>query len=224
MLYNELVAHSLFAEAAVTVNRSRKADKRYEDYKKSQEARVYNHPGHDARLVLMNKLQNLRMTSHDESVHLTRILADLQSLPSQHLSDVVAYNEHNHLTEEALAEEKRKAAIDELERNLNAKHDGVDHNLIALQARLEELTKEKRTREILRSLPPPADPNEIAVEEAATAHHANVQRVAAVKVRICLSLLDLGTFTQSPRLPAGFPTDYHLCGGGTPQGWTDPNP
>lgn len=168
------------------MDRSRKAEKRYEDYKKSQEARIYNHPGYDARLVLVDKLQVLRTTSHEESERLKRIVADLGSLPSHHLSDVVAYNEHNHLTEEAMAEDKRKAAIDEVLKRWDEKHEHVDRNLVALQAQLEKLAEEKRARETIRDLPPPVDPSKIAAEEARTAHQANVQRVAAVEVRICL--------------------------------------
>ena len=166
------------------MDRSRKAEKRYEDYKKSQEARIYNHPGRDARAVLVEKLQAVRTTSHEENERLARIVADLGSLPSHHLSDVVTYNEHNHPTEEALTAEKRKAAIDEVEKGLNAKGDQVDRKIIALQAQLEELRKETRAREILRDLPPPMDPNEVAVEEAVTVHQANVQRVTVVEVRI----------------------------------------
>lgn len=223
MLYNKLVTHSIFTEAAVTVDRSRKAEKRYEDYKKSQEARIYNHPGRDARAVLMEKLRSLRTTSHDESERLTRIVADLGSLPSHHLSDVVAYNEHNHLTEEALTVEKRKAAIDEAENSLSTKHDRVDRSLIALQARLEDMAKEKQAREIIRDLPPPVDPNETAVEEAVIVHQANVQRVTVVEVRILPSIL-LTHFAKSPCSPAGFFGNDHLCGVDSPQGWADPNP
>ncbi|KAF9645302.1 hypothetical protein BDM02DRAFT_598699 [Thelephora ganbajun] len=174
----------IFTEAAVAVDRSRKAEKRYEDYKKSQEARIYNYPSHDARQVLMAKLQTLRMSSHEESECLTRVIADLGALPSCHLSDVVAYNEHNHLTDETLAEEKRKAAIDEMEKRMNERHDHVDQNLLTLQARLEELTKEKQARKILRDFPPPVDPNEMAVDEATIVHQANVQRVVAVEASV----------------------------------------
>ena len=174
----------MFAEAAVTVDRSRKAEKRYEDYKKSQEARVYNHPGHDARRVLKEKLQTLHGTSCREGQRLTRILADMGALPSHQLSDVVAYNEHNHLSEEVLAQDRRKTAIVEGEKRLNDKHGLVDQNLKVLQDRLEELTKEKQAREIFRELrPSPVDPNEVAVEKAVTTHQANVERVVAVEVR-----------------------------------------
>ena len=124
----KLFAYSIFIEAAVAVDRSQK-EKRYEDYKKSQEARMYNHPGHDARLVLVQKLQALRTSSHTESEHLAQIVTDLGSLPSHNLFDVIAYNEHNHLTE---AEEKRKAAIDEVVRKWDEKHDLVDQNLLKI--------------------------------------------------------------------------------------------
>lgn len=113
-----------------------------------------------------------------------RILADLRTLQSPCLSDIVAYNEHNHLTEETLAAEKRRAIIVEAENKLKERHDHIDRNLTNLQAKLAELTKEKQAREVQRNLPPPPlDPNEMAVEEATTAHQANVQRVIAVEVR-----------------------------------------
>lgn len=172
----------MFAEAAVTVDRRRKAEKRYEDYKRSQESRIYNHPGHDARHMLMDKLQTLHRVSCGEDQRLTRILTDMGTLPSRHISEVVAYNEHNHPTEEALGQERRRAAIVEAEKRLNEKHDHVDQGLMDLQARLEELTKEKEAREINCELTPPMDPDEIAVEEALTVHQANVQRVIAVEV------------------------------------------
>lgn len=178
----------MFAEAAIAVDRSRKADKRYEDYKRSQEARIYNHPGYDARQVLMDKLLMLRGTSCGENKRLTRILADLQTLPSRHMSDVVAYNEHNHLTSEVSAQERRKAAILEGEKRLNEKHDCIDQTLIKLQARLEELTKEKQARETFLDVPPSVDPDEVVVVEAVAAHQANVQRMVAVEV--CYKLID----------------------------------
>ena len=162
-------------------------EKRYEDYKKSQEARIYNHPGPDARLVLVDKLQALRTSSHEQNENLARIVADLGSLPSHDLSDVVTYNEHNHLTEVALAEEASKAAITEVEERLKEQRDCVDRRVVELQARIDELAKEKEARELVRSLPPPVNPHKVAVEEAVIVHEANVQRVAAVEVRICLN-------------------------------------
>lgn len=186
MSNNELVTRSIFTEAAVMVDRSSRAEKRYEDYKKSQEARIYSHPGPDARNKLVEKLQALRASSHEQSERLARIVADLGSLPSCFLSDVVAYNEHNHLTEDVLAEGKRKAAIDEVEKRLNEQHDCVDQKLLDLRARLDELAKEKETRETARNLPPLVDPHEVAVEEAVIVHQANIQRVATVEVCIRL--------------------------------------
>jgi hypothetical protein len=88
------------------------------------------------------------------------------------------------LTGETLAGEKRRAAILEAENKLKEKHDHLDRNLIALQAKLEDLMKEKQAREVNCGLrPPPADPIEIAVEEAVAVHQSNVQRVVAVEVR-----------------------------------------
>ena len=97
---------SVFTEAAVAVDRSQK-EKRYEDYKKSREARIIAAPAmmHDS----LQKLQALRTSSHRESERLARIVTDLESLPSHNLFDVVTYNEHNHLTVEGEAEEKRMA-------------------------------------------------------------------------------------------------------------------
>ena len=91
----------------VTVDRSQK-EKRYEDYKKSQEAQIYNHPSHDTRLIVVEKLQALCMSSHRKRECPAQFAMDLESLPSHNLSDVVAYSEHNHLTAEGEAE-KRKA-------------------------------------------------------------------------------------------------------------------
>lgn len=199
------------------VDRSRKAEMRYEDYKKSQEARIYNHPGPDARRVLVEKLHTLRTSSHEESERLERVVTDLGSLPSHYLSDVVAYNEHNHLTEDALAEERRKAAIDEVEKRLNEKHDCVDRKLLDLQARLEELAKEKRAREVFCTLPPPMDPNEMEIEEAVNVHKANVQRVAAVEVCIHLGSPVLIVYsTEPPHSLTGFHANYYFCGVGSP--------
>ncbi|KAF9789894.1 hypothetical protein BJ322DRAFT_564468 [Thelephora terrestris] len=130
----------------------------------------------------MDKLHMLRGTSHDESERLARIIAHLGNLPSHQLSDVVGYNEHNHPTGETLAGEKRRAVILEAENKLKEKHDHLDRNLIALQAKLEDLMKEKQAREVNCGLrPPPADPIEMAVEEAVAAHQTNVQRVVAVE-------------------------------------------
>lgn len=194
------------------VNRSRKVEKRYEDYKKSQEARIYNHPGPDARLVLVDKLQALRASSHEHSERLTRVMADLGSLPSHHLSDVIAYNEHNHLTEDTLAEETRRAVISEMEKGLNEQHDCVDRTLVEIHARLGELARERGAREILRNLPPPVNPHKLAVEEAMTIHEANIQRVAAVEVRICLGLSVLVVHFTKSRFLSGFRANDHLCG------------
>lgn len=212
----------MFAEAAVAVERSRKAEKRYEDYKKSQEARMYNHPGHDARQVLMEKLHTLRGASCGESGRLTRILADLGALPSHHLSDVIAYNEHNHVAEETPAQEGRRVVILEGEKRLNERHDHIDRNLIVLQARLEELTKEKHASQILRDLPPRVDPDQEAVEEVVTAHQANVQRLIAVEVRHKLVLTE--RFSDPIRFSVDIPANHHLCGGESPQDRADPNP
>jgi hypothetical protein len=181
---NDSFARSIFTDAAVAADRSKKAEKRYEAYKKSQEARMYNHPGPDARSVLVEKLQALRAASHEESERLARIVGDLETLPSHKLSDVVAYNEHNHLTKEAEAEEKRMAAIDEVMERWNEKHEHVDRNLAAIKAQLDELAREKQARETFRDLPPPMDPNKMIVEEAETTYKVNAQRVAAVEVRI----------------------------------------
>lgn len=206
-----MAAHSIFTEAAVMVDRSRISEKRYEDYKKLQEARRYNHPGPDARAVLVEKLQAIRASSYEQSERLARVISDLGSLPSHYVSDVVAYNEHNHLAEDALAEERRKAAIEELEKRLAEQHDCVDRKLLGLQVRLNDLAKEKEAREILLNLPPPVDPREVAVEEAAVAHKANVQRVAAVEVRIRLSSpILVARFTESRSL-VGCLANYHLC-------------
>ena len=180
---NELATHSIFTEAAVAWDQNKKAEKRYEDYKRSQEARIYNHPGHDARQVLVGKLQTLRGDSHESNERVMRIFADLGALPSHHLSDVVAFNENNHVSEEALAGEQRRACIDAADRRLNEGYRHVDRNLIALQARLEGLTKEKEAREALCNLLPPVDPDEIAVEEALSLQHETVQRVITVEVR-----------------------------------------
>lgn len=179
---DKLVIHSIFTEAGVATDRSRIAEKRYEDYKKSQEARMYNHPGPDARLVLVKKLQSLRATSNEENERLARITADLESLPSRNLFDVVGYNERNHLTEEAEAEEKRKAGIDNVVEKWNETHGLVDQTIITIQARLDELAREKQIREVHRDLPPPVDHDKMAVDEAKTAHQANLQRVAVVEV------------------------------------------
>ena len=193
----KLFAHSIFIEAAVAVDRSQK-QKRYEDYKKSQEARMYNHPGHDAQLVLVQKLQALRTSSHRESERLAQIVTDLESLPSHNLFDVVAYNEHNHLTVEGEAEEKRKASMDEAVKRWNEKRDLVDRNLLVLQGRLDELAQEKQAREAVRDLPDPVDHNKMAVEDAGTMHQANVQRVAAVEVRTCLGPSVLAAYLLNP--------------------------
>lgn len=168
------------------VNRNRQVEKKYEDYKRSQEARIYNHPGPDARSVLVGKLQALRTSSHEHSERLARVIADLGSLPSHHLSDVVAYNEHNHLAEDVLEEERRRVAIVEVEKRLGEQHNCVDQKLVELQARLEELAKEKEAREIDRNLFPPVNPHKAAMEKAMVVHAANIQRVAAIEVRICL--------------------------------------
>ena len=217
-------AHSIFTEAAVAVDRSQKEEKRYEDYKKSQEARMYNHPGHDARLVLVQKLQALRTSSHRESERLARIVTDLESLPSHNLFDVVAYNEHNHLTAEGEAEEKRKASMDEVVKRWNEKHDLVDRNLLVLQSRLDELAQEKQAREAVRVLPDPVDHNKMAVEEAGAMHQANVQRVVAVEVRTCLGPSVLAVyFTEPTCCLAGFRANDHPCGVNSPQGWADPD-
>ena len=180
---NELITHSIFTEAAVTMDQCKKAEKRYEDYKRSQEARIYNHPSHDARQVLVDKLQALRGASIERNERVARIIADLGALPSHHLSDVVAFNENNHVSEEALAVEQRRACIDAADRRLNEGYYHVDRNLIALQARLEGVIKEKEAREALCNLPSPVDPDELAVEEALTLQQENVQRVIAVEVR-----------------------------------------
>ena len=199
---NRLLVHSIFTEAGVAESRCRKAEKKYEDYKKSQEARMYNHPGHDARLVLVGKLQALRAASNEENERLARIVADLESLPSRNLRDVVAYNEHNHLTKEAEAEEKRKADVEEVVKRWNEKHELVDRNLLVIQTRLDELAKERRTREAHRDLPPPEDQDKMAVEEAETAHRANMERVAVVEVCIYLGSSTLAVhFTESSCRP-----------------------
>lgn len=222
MLPTKSFALSIFTEAGLASDRKAKADKRYEDYKKSQEARMYNHPGHDARLVLVEKLQALRATSHKENEQLERIVADLGSLPSHNLSDVVAYNEHNHLTE---AEEKRRAAIDEVMKTWNEKHDLVDRNMLTLQARLEELAQEKEAREALRDLPAPVDYERMAVEEAETVRQVNVQRVATVEVRACLnSSVSVVRLTEPLSSLVGFRANDHPCGVDSPQGWSGPNP
>lgn len=148
---------------------------------------MYNHPGHDARLVLVGKLQKLRAASNEEGERLERIMTDLQSLPTRDLLSAIGYNEHNHVTKEAVAEEKRKKAIDEVSKRWEEQHDLVDRNLLAIQARLDELAKERQAREILRDLPPPEHRNKMAVEEAETAHRTNVERVALIEVRICRS-------------------------------------
>lgn len=165
------------------MDRCKKAEKGYEDYKKFQEARIHDHPGHDPWQVGVGKLQALRETSHQENEHLTRILADLGSLPSHRLSDVVGYNEHNHLADKALAEERRRAAIAEVEARLKERHDHVDRSIIALKARLEGLINERQAREAHRDTSPPVDPDEMVVEEAIGLRDANVQRVVAVEVR-----------------------------------------
>jgi hypothetical protein len=207
-----LIAHSIFTEAAVMVNRSRTVEKRYEDYKRSQEARIYNHPGPDARFVLVEKLQTLRASSHEHNERLARVIADLGSLPSHHLSDVVAYNEHNHTAEETLAEETRKAALAEVEERLDEQHNCVDWKLVELSTRLDELAKEKEAREIVRSLPPPTNPHKVATEKTMIVHEANVQRVTALEVRNCLGSFVLVVYLTEPRSLAGFRADDHLCG------------
>jgi len=206
------------------VDRSKRAEKRYEDYKRSQEARIYNHPGPDARRTLMDKLQTLRMSSHERSEVMARIMTDLGSLPSHYLSDVVAYNEHNHLTEDTLAEEKRKAAIKEVEERLNEQHDCADRKLLELRTRLDGLAKEKEAREIVRSLPPPVDPNQMAMEEAVVVHGANAQRVTAVEVRIRLGSSVLAVHFTEPCSLSGFYANDHFRGVGSTQRWTDPGP
>jgi len=193
------------------VDRSRQADKRYEDYKKSQEARIYNHPGPDARLVLVGKLQALRASSYERNERLARIIADLGSLPSHHLSDVIAYNEHNHLTEDVLAEERRVAIV-EVEQRLEKQHDCADQKLVELQVRIDELAKEREAREIVRNLPPPVNPHKIAVENSVVVHAANIQRVAAVEVRICLGSSVLVVCFTEARSLAGFCANDYLCG------------
>jgi len=204
---------------------ARKAEKRYEDYKKSQEARMYNHPGHDARLVLVGKLQALRAASNEANERRARITADLGSLPSRSMFDVVAYNEHNHPTTEAEAEENRKMAVEDIVKRWNEKHDLVDRNLLALQARLDELAQEKQAREILRDLPPPETRDEMAVEEAENMHRTNVERVALVEVRIRpSSSISTVHVTESSCSLAGFRANNHPCRVGPPQGWTSPNP
>lgn len=213
----------MFAEAAIAIDRSRKAEKRYEDYKRSQEARIYNHPGHDVRQILTDRRQTLYAEFHEENKRLKRIITDLENLPSHHLSDVVAYNEHNHVSEETLAQESRMAAIIEGEKRLNERHDHVDRTLTTLQAQLEELTKEKQAREIIRDLPPPVDPNEMAVEEAVTAHQANTQRLIAVEVR-CEPIGFAVRFSDYIRSSADISANHHSCGGDSPQGWTYPTP
>ena len=221
---NGLLAHSIFTEAAVAADRSRRAEKRYEDYKRSQEARMYNHPGHDARLVLVGKLQALRTASNEEGERLARIVVDLESLPSRNLSDVVAYNEHNHLTKEAEGEEKRKAAVEEMVKRWNEKHELVDRNLLVIQARIDELAKERQTRETHRDLPPPEDRNKMAVEEVETAHRANMERFAFVEVRDCFGLLVLTVcFAERSCSHVDFCPNDHPCGVGPPQGWTNPD-
>lgn len=200
----------LLTDAAVTADRCRKAEKRYEAYKKSQEARIYNHPSYDARQVLVEKLQTLKGASHGENERFTRILADMGSLPSHHLSDVVGYNEHNNLAYEALAEERRRAVILEAEGRLKERHDQIDRNIISLKARLEELTKEKEAREVHRDTSPPVDPEEIAVEEALGLHQANVQRVVALES----SLQTIASVEGSPNqtLENSLPTsDGHVA-------------
>ena len=166
----------------MTADRSAKAEQKLEDYRKTQEARIYNYPGYDTREVLQKKFQKLRRASCQEKDRLTVIINDMGTLPSHRLSDVVSYNEHNHVTKETLLQEKRTAAIVEGDQRLNETHDNLDQNLMVLQARLEELTKEKRAIEILRDLPPPVDPTQIAVDEEVAAHQANVQRVITVEV------------------------------------------
>ena len=103
----KLFAHSIFIEAAVAVDRSQK-EKRYENYKKSQEAQIYNHPSHYTQLVVVEKLQALCTSSHRKRECPAQFATDLESLPSHNLFGVVAYSEHNHLTVEGEAE-KRKA-------------------------------------------------------------------------------------------------------------------
>ena len=173
----------MFADAAVTTNRCRVAEKKYQDYRKSQDARIYNHPGHDARQVLIEKLHTLRVRSNMENERFTHIVADMGTLPSHHLLDVVAYNEHNHLTAEALAEEKRRGVVIEAEKKLDEMHNSVDRDLTILRTRLDQLAKEKEATEVLRNLPQQVDPNEMAVEEAAASHRGNGQRIVVVEVR-----------------------------------------
>jgi len=189
---------------------------------------MYNHPGHDARLVLVGKLQALRTASNEENERLARIMQDLESLPSRNLRDVVAYNEHNHQTKEGDAEEKRRAAVEEAVKRWNEKHELVDKNLLVIQARIDELANERQAREAHRDLPTPEDQTEMAVEEAETAHRANMERVALIEVCMCLGSSALAVnFTECSecsRSIVGFRANDHLCGVGPPQGWPDPNP
>ena len=103
----KLSSYRIFTQAAVTVDWSQK-EKRYEDYKKSQEAQIYNHPSHYTQLVVVEKLQALCTSSHRKRECPAQFATDLESLPSHNLFDIVAYSEHNHLTVEGEVE-KRKA-------------------------------------------------------------------------------------------------------------------
>lgn len=105
----------------MTVDWSSRAEKRYEGYKKSQEARIYSHPGPDVRNRLVEKLQVLRVPSHEQNKRPAHITVDLGSPPPYFLSGIVAYNEHNHLTEDVLAEGKRKVAIDEVGKEIRVR-------------------------------------------------------------------------------------------------------
>lgn len=134
--------------------------------------------------MLVERLQTLRGTSHEANERLARVLTDLGSLPSHHLSDVVGYNEHNHLTEESLAEDRRRTTVTEMESRLKEGHDHLDQTILTLTDRLDKLRKERQAREVIRDLSPVVDPNEMAVEEVTATYKANVQRVVAVEVRL----------------------------------------
>ena len=56
--------------------------------------------------MLVGKLQALCAALNEENEYLAHIMADLESIPSCNLHDVVTYNEHNHLIKKAEAEEK----------------------------------------------------------------------------------------------------------------------
>lgn len=210
----------MFTAAATTADRGRKAEQKYEDYKRTQEARIYNYPGYDTREVLKKKLQVLRLASCEEKDRLAVIINDMEKLPSHRLSDVVAYNEHNHLTEEVLLQEQRSTTIVGGEQRLNERHDHLDQNLMVLQTRLEELAKERRARETIRDLPPPVDPDQMAIDEAVAVHQANVQRVIAVEVRCGLIALTV-QFSDSILSFADVSANYHLRRGSSTQGRGD---